>query len=50
MAEVASLGIHKPAALAYLIREGLLPEDAKRESYQWETYVFRSEQNGRAHV
>ncbi|KXL43785.1 MAG: hypothetical protein FE78DRAFT_151601 [Acidomyces sp. 'richmondensis'] len=40
MARVESLGEHIPVALPYLIREGLLPKEPKRELYQWETYVF----------
>ncbi|KAK0950747.1 Anaphase-promoting complex subunit 1, partial [Friedmanniomyces endolithicus] len=39
MAKVESLGIHTPVALPYLIREGILPSETKKESYQWETYV-----------
>ena len=40
MAKVESLGIHTPVALPYLIREGILPPEPKKESYQWETYVY----------
>ncbi|KAH9819836.1 negative regulator of mitosis-like [Teratosphaeria destructans] len=40
MAKVESLGLHTPVALSYLIREGFLPQDPKRDLYQWETYVF----------
>ncbi|KAF2770928.1 hypothetical protein EJ03DRAFT_388536 [Teratosphaeria nubilosa] len=40
MAKVESLGLHTPVALPYLIREGFLPKDPKRDLYQWETYVF----------
>jgi anaphase-promoting complex subunit 1 len=40
MAKVESLGLHTPVALPYLIREGLLPKEPKKEHYQWETYVF----------
>ncbi|TKA43564.1 hypothetical protein B0A54_05346 [Friedmanniomyces endolithicus] len=39
MAKVESLGIHTPVALPYLIREGILPPEPKKESYQWETYA-----------
>ncbi|KAK0256914.1 Anaphase-promoting complex subunit 1 [Friedmanniomyces endolithicus] len=39
MAKVESLGIHSPVALPYLIREGILSPEPKKESYQWETYV-----------
>ncbi|MCJ1295138.1 Anaphase-promoting complex subunit 1 [Xylographa carneopallida] len=37
MAELRSLGVHKPAALPYLIAEGILPPDAPETSYTWET-------------
>ena len=40
MAELTSLGVHTPVALPYLIAEGLLPEEASQELYQWKTYVF----------
>jgi len=40
MAKVESLGVHTPVALPYLIREGILPQEARRDLYQWETYVF----------
>ncbi|KAK4549061.1 hypothetical protein LTR36_007517 [Oleoguttula mirabilis] len=40
MAKVESLGVHTPVALSYLIKEGILPPEPKRELYQWETYVF----------
>lgn len=39
MADVTSLGVHTPAGLPYLINEGILPEDAKKELYQWDTYA-----------
>ena len=39
MAEVTSLGVQTPVALPYLIGEGLLPENPRRDLYQWETYV-----------
>ena len=45
MAEIRSLGVHTPVALPYLVTEGIFPEDPRRDSYQWETYVF-DEGNG----
>lgn len=39
MAQVESLGIHTPAALPYLIREGILPAEPRRDLYQWHVYV-----------
>ncbi|TKA27962.1 hypothetical protein B0A50_04028 [Salinomyces thailandicus] len=44
MAKVESLGVHTPAALPYLIREGILPHEPKRSLYQWDTYVFEDSQ------
>lgn len=43
MASIRSLGVHVPVALPYLIAEGVLQPDAKPESYQWTTYVNRTE-------
>ena len=40
MADVTSLGVHTPAGLPYLITEGILPAEAKKELYQWDTYAF----------
>jgi anaphase-promoting complex subunit 1 len=40
MADVTSLGVHTPAGLPYLINEGILPADPKKELYQWDTYTF----------
>ncbi|MCJ1381487.1 Anaphase-promoting complex subunit 1 [Xylographa soralifera] len=37
MAELRSLGIHKPTALPYLIAEGILPPNAPETSYTWQT-------------
>ncbi|MCJ1318651.1 Anaphase-promoting complex subunit 1 [Xylographa vitiligo] len=37
MAELKSLGIHKPTALPYLIAEGILPPNAPETSYTWQT-------------
>ncbi|KAF2011770.1 hypothetical protein BU24DRAFT_398561 [Aaosphaeria arxii CBS 175.79] len=38
MATLRSLGLHRPAALQYLIREGILDEDCKETEYKWDTY------------
>ena len=35
MASVASLGLHKPSALLYMINEGLLPPDPSEDLYKW---------------
>lgn len=35
MASVASLGIHKPTALAFLVREGLFPLDTSEARLRW---------------
>ncbi|KAK3074943.1 Anaphase-promoting complex subunit 1 [Teratosphaeriaceae sp. CCFEE 6253] len=43
MARVESLGIHLPTALPYLIREGILPADPKKDLYQWDVYVSELE-------
>ncbi|MCJ1286157.1 Anaphase-promoting complex subunit 1 [Xylographa opegraphella] len=37
MAELRSLGIHKPTALPYLIAEGILPPNPPESSYSWQT-------------
>lgn len=37
MASVASLGIHTPSAIPYLIAEGILPQDASETLYTWRT-------------
>jgi anaphase-promoting complex subunit 1 len=34
-----SLGVHSPAALPYLIAEGVLPKDPSRDLYKWEIYT-----------
>ncbi|WPG97393.1 negative regulator of mitosis [Acrodontium crateriforme] len=44
MAKVDSLGVHTPAALPYLISEGILPPHPKRTQYQWETFVYHNGQ------
>jgi anaphase-promoting complex subunit 1 len=38
MAALRSLGLHKPAALQYLIAESILHEDSTERDYAWETY------------
>jgi anaphase-promoting complex subunit 1 len=40
MADVTSLGVHTPTGLPYLINEGILPADPKKELYQWDTCTF----------
>ena len=40
MADVTSLGVHTPTGLPYLIAEGLLPAEPKKELYHWQTYAF----------
>lgn len=35
MATVRSLGVHEPAALSYLVAEGILPPDPPRSLYKW---------------
>lgn len=39
MATIASLGLHHPVGVKYLIREGLLPSTHKPSSYRCKTYV-----------
>nr|POE96945.1 negative regulator of mitosis [Quercus suber] len=41
-----SLGVHTPVALPYLIREGILPHDPSRDTYDWETYVCHGSPEG----
>ncbi|KAF2800814.1 negative regulator of mitosis [Melanomma pulvis-pyrius CBS 109.77] len=38
MAALRSIGLHKPAALRYLVAEGILPEHSTELDYTWETY------------
>lgn len=38
MASIRSLGVRTPAALPYLIQEGILPDDAPPDAYSWSTY------------
>lgn len=44
MADVTSLGVHTPTGLPYLIAEGILPADPKKELYRWQTYAFSEPQ------
>ena len=37
MASVASLGIHKPSAIPFLVAEGILPPDPADNLYKWQT-------------
>ena len=37
MASVISLGIHKPAALTFLVAEGILPPNATEDLLRWQT-------------
>ncbi|KAF2466718.1 uncharacterized protein BDR25DRAFT_376848 [Lindgomyces ingoldianus] len=39
MASLRSLGVHKPAALPFLISESIIDEDAPADCYTWETYT-----------
>ncbi|RAL06764.1 anaphase promoting complex subunit 1 [Aspergillus homomorphus CBS 101889] len=39
MAAVRSLGLHEPAAVAFLVAEGLLPPDPSQNLYKWTTSV-----------
>ncbi|RAH83028.1 20S cyclosome subunit [Aspergillus japonicus CBS 114.51] len=39
MAAVRSLGLHEPAAVAFLVAEGLLPPDPSEDLYKWSTSV-----------
>lgn len=41
MATVRSLGIHEPAALPYLVAEGILPSDPPRSLYTWQIDTVR---------
>ncbi|KAJ4365618.1 Anaphase-promoting complex subunit 1 [Neocucurbitaria cava] len=42
MASLRSIGAHKPAALQYLIQEGILEEDSTERNYVWTTYTDES--------
>ncbi|MCJ1391678.1 Anaphase-promoting complex subunit 1 [Xylographa bjoerkii] len=46
MAELRSLGIHKPTALPYMIAEGILPPDATEASYAWQVVPHDSSDVG----
>lgn len=39
MATTRSLGLHEPSAVAYLVSEGVLPQDPSEDQYQWTTCV-----------
>ncbi|KAL5116779.1 Anaphase-promoting complex subunit 1 [Pleosporales sp. CAS-2024a] len=39
MASLRSIGIHKPAALQYLVSESVLSADSTERDYVWETYT-----------
>lgn len=43
MAAVRSLGIHEPAALPYLVAEGILPPEPSRSLYTWRIDTVRQE-------
>lgn len=38
MASLRSIGVHKPAALQYLVAESILSEDCNERDYVWDTY------------
>lgn len=39
MASLRSIGVHKPAALQYLVQEAILSDDSTERDYVWDTYV-----------
>ena len=39
MASLRSIGVHKPAALQYLITESILSEECTERDYVWDTYA-----------
>ncbi|CAA9962022.1 ANAPC1 domain containing protein [Pyrenophora teres f. maculata] len=39
MASLRSIGVHKPAALQYLVQEGILTDDSTDRDYIWDTYA-----------
>ncbi|KAF2130032.1 negative regulator of mitosis [Dothidotthia symphoricarpi CBS 119687] len=39
MASIRSIGVHKPAALQYLVAESILSEDCTERDYVWDTYT-----------
>ncbi len=42
MASLRSIGVHKPAALQYLVQESILPHDSTEHDYVWDTYTDES--------
>lgn len=38
MADVVSMGLHRPSALSYLIAESILPNDPPESAYTWTTH------------
>ncbi|KAH6637496.1 negative regulator of mitosis [Boeremia exigua] len=42
MASLRSIGVHKPAALQYLVAESILHEDCTERDYVWDTYADES--------
>lgn len=39
MASLRSIGVHRPAALQYLVTEAILSEDCTERDYVWDTYA-----------
>jgi anaphase-promoting complex subunit 1 len=39
MASLRSIGVHKPAALQYLVAESILSDDSTERDYVWDTYA-----------
>ncbi|RAR10569.1 negative regulator of mitosis [Stemphylium lycopersici] len=39
MASLRSIGVHKPAALQYLVQESILTDDSTDRDYTWHTYT-----------
>ncbi|KAH7393880.1 negative regulator of mitosis [Phaeosphaeria sp. MPI-PUGE-AT-0046c] len=39
MASLRSIGVHKPAALQYLVSESILTDDSNERDYVWDTYA-----------
>lgn len=42
MASLRSIGVHKPAALQYLVAEAILSDDTTERDYVWDTYADES--------
>jgi anaphase-promoting complex subunit 1 len=42
MASLRSIGVHKPAALQYLVQESILTDDSTDRDYVWDTYADES--------